>query len=89
MNVKEYMGLEIQILVTIFYLLKSGLPMTIVTDGKNANCPKNNKYRCRVNSLFSITEPGGWSSDEDSKKIKELRRRLHDLYAKYKTTGKR
>jgi len=37
------------------------------------------------NSLFSISEPR-WSSDEDSKKIKELKRRLHDLYAKYKTT---
>ena len=39
------------------------------------------------NSLFSISEPS-WSSDEDSKKIKELKRRLHDLYAKYKATGK-
>jgi hypothetical protein len=38
------------------------------------------------NSLFSISEPS-WSSDEDSKKIKKLRRRLHDLYAKYKATG--
>ena len=37
------------------------------------------------NSLFSISEPR-WSSDEDSKKIKRLKRRLHDLYAKYKTT---
>ena len=37
------------------------------------------------NSLFSISEPR-WSSDEDSKKIKELKRRLHDLYANYKTT---
>lgn len=40
------------------------------------------------NSLFSISEPS-WSSDEDSKKIKELRRKLHDLYVKYKATGKR
>jgi hypothetical protein len=40
------------------------------------------------NSLFSISEPR-WSSDEDSKKIKALKRRLHDLYAKYKATGKR
>jgi hypothetical protein len=39
------------------------------------------------NSLFSISEPS-WSSDEDSKKIKKLRRRLHDLYAKYKATSK-
>ena len=38
------------------------------------------------NSLFSISEPR-WSSDEDSKKIKALKRRLHDLYARYKATG--
>ena len=36
-----------------------------------------------ANSLFSISEPH-WSSEEDSKKIKELKRRVHDLYAKYK-----
>jgi Mg2+ and Co2+ transporter CorA len=36
-----------------------------------------------ANSLFSISEPN-WSSGEDSKKIKELKRRVHDLYAKYK-----
>lgn len=35
------------------------------------------------NSLFSISEPRG-SSEKDSKKIRELRRRLHDLYAEYK-----
>ena len=35
------------------------------------------------NSLFSISEPH-WSTDEDSKKIKTLRRRIHDVYAKYK-----
>jgi hypothetical protein len=39
------------------------------------------------NSLFSISEPS-WSSPEDSKKIRELRRRVHDLYAKYKTVSK-
>ncbi len=38
------------------------------------------------NSLFSISEPS-WSSDEDSKKIKILKRKVHDLYAKYKTTA--
>ena len=38
------------------------------------------------NSLFSISEPS-WSSDEDSKRIKRLRRRLHDLYARYKATS--
>ena len=39
-----------------------------------------------ANSLFSISEPH-WSSEEDSKKIKELKRRVHDLYAKYKSTA--
>lgn len=40
------------------------------------------------NSLFSISEPR-WSTKEDSRKIKELRRRMHDLYAKYKATAAR
>jgi hypothetical protein len=35
--------------------------------------------------IFSISEPY-WSSEEDSKKIKEPKRRVHDLYAKYKPT---
>jgi hypothetical protein len=39
------------------------------------------------NSIFSIHEPH-WASDEDSKKIKALRRRVHDLYAKYKATSR-
>jgi hypothetical protein len=39
------------------------------------------------NSLFSISEPR-WVSDEESKKIKQLKRRVHDLYAKYKSTAK-
>jgi hypothetical protein len=39
------------------------------------------------NALFSISEPR-WSSDEDSGKIKELKHRLHDLYAKYKSVPK-
>jgi hypothetical protein len=39
-----------------------------------------------ANSLFSISEPH-WSSEEDNKKIKELKRRVHDLYAKYKSTA--
>lgn len=37
------------------------------------------------NSLFSISEPSG-ASKEDSDKIKALKKRLHDLYAKYKAT---
>ena len=37
------------------------------------------------NSLFSISEPR-WVSEDDSKKVRQLKRRLHDLYAKYKST---
>jgi hypothetical protein len=38
------------------------------------------------NFLFSISEPKG-TSEEDSKRLKALRKRLHDLYAKYKATA--
>lgn len=38
------------------------------------------------NWLFSISEPSG-SSEEDSKKLKSLKRRVHDLYARYKVTA--
>lgn len=34
-------------------------------------------------SIFSISEPR-WLGEEDSNKIKELRKRLHDLYAQFK-----
>ena len=40
------------------------------------------------NSLFSISEPR-WSSKEDSDKIKQLKRKIHDLYAKYKSTARK
>jgi hypothetical protein len=40
------------------------------------------------NDLFSISEPG-WASDEDTQKLKALKRRVHDLYAQYKTTANR
>lgn len=33
--------------------------------------------------IYSISEPR-WLTDEDSKKISQLRHRVHDLYAKYK-----
>ncbi|HMB31966.1 MAG TPA: hypothetical protein VKN82_09095 [Desulfohalobiaceae bacterium] len=36
------------------------------------------------NSLFSIHEPK-FASDEDTKKLKTLKKRVHDLYAKYKS----
>jgi hypothetical protein len=39
------------------------------------------------NSLFSISEPS-WASEEDGKKIKALKKRLHDIYAKYKVTAR-
>jgi hypothetical protein len=38
------------------------------------------------NSLFSISEPS-WASEEDSKKLKALKRRVHDVYAKYKSAA--
>jgi archaellum component FlaC len=38
------------------------------------------------NSLFSISEPR-WASEEDSKRIKRLKRKIHDLYAKYKAAA--
>ena len=40
------------------------------------------------NSLFSISERA-WASDEDTKKLKALKRRVHDLYVQYKSTAKR
>ena len=39
------------------------------------------------NALFSIHEPR-WASKEDSKRIKDLKRRLHDIYAEYKGVKK-
>jgi small-conductance mechanosensitive channel len=35
------------------------------------------------NALFSISEPR-WSNQEDSLRIKQLRRLVHDLYADYR-----
>jgi hypothetical protein len=40
------------------------------------------------NSLFSISEPR-WASEADGKKLRALKRRVHDLYAKYKAAAKR
>jgi hypothetical protein len=40
------------------------------------------------NGLFSISEPR-WASEEDAKKLRALKRRVHDLYAKYKAVSKR
>ena len=35
------------------------------------------------NRISSISEPA-WTSDKDTHKLKELKRRLHDVYARYK-----
>lgn len=35
------------------------------------------------NRIFSISEPR-WSSKEDAQRLKRLKKRLHDCYAKYK-----
>ena len=35
------------------------------------------------NALFSISEPR-WSSEETSKRLKQLKRRLYDLYVNYR-----
>lgn len=40
------------------------------------------------NALFSISEPS-WAPEEDSRRLKALKRRVHDLYAKYKTASNR
>jgi hypothetical protein len=40
------------------------------------------------NALFSISEPA-WASDEDTRKLKALKRRVYDLYAKYKAASNR
>lgn len=40
-----------------------------------------------ANAIYSIHEPTFMSKD-DSKAIKELRRKVHDLYFKYKSIGK-
>ncbi len=40
------------------------------------------------NALFSISEPR-WISEKDSRKLRKLKRKLHDLYAKYKSTAGR
>lgn len=36
--------------------------------------------------VYSISEPR-WQSEEDSKRIRDLRRRIHDLYARYSATA--
>jgi hypothetical protein len=38
-------------------------------------------------AIFAISEPR-WLSKEDSRKISDLRHRIHDLYARYKAVKK-
>lgn len=38
------------------------------------------------NSLFAISEPS-WLPEEDSRKLKRLKRKVHDIYAKYKAAA--
>ena len=40
------------------------------------------------NSLYSISEPT-LASEEDSRKLKVLKRKVHDVYAQYKTAASR
>jgi hypothetical protein len=40
------------------------------------------------NWMFTISEPAE-ALEEDTRKLKALKRRLHDLYAKYKSTTNR
>ena len=40
------------------------------------------------NRIFSISEPT-WAADEDSARLKNLRGRLHDLYARHKSVSGR
>ncbi len=36
------------------------------------------------NALFSISEPR-WAADQDTKRLKELKWRMHELYSRYKS----
>ena len=38
------------------------------------------------NSLFSISEPRG-TSEEDSRRLKDMKKKVHDLYSKYKAAA--
>ncbi len=40
------------------------------------------------NWMFSMSEPAG-APEVDTRKLKALKQRLHDLYAKYKSTTNR
>jgi hypothetical protein len=40
------------------------------------------------NRIFSISEPS-WSSDDDTRRLKALKRKLHDVYARYRAVSNR
>lgn len=50
-------------------------------------CLANERIMDELNNrIFSISEPS-WATDEDSAKLKSLKRRLHDLYQRYRTVS--
>jgi hypothetical protein len=52
-------------------------------------CLANERIMDELNNrIFSISEPT-WATNEDSKRLKSLRRRLHDLYQRHKSVSGR
>jgi hypothetical protein len=51
-------------------------------------CQATGQYACdNENALFSLSEPR-WALEEESRKIKDLKLRLHDIYAEDKMLPK-
>jgi dsDNA-specific endonuclease/ATPase MutS2 len=52
-------------------------------------CLANERIMDELNNrIFSISEPA-WASDEDSARLKALRRRLHDLYQRHRSLSEK
>ncbi len=50
-------------------------------------CLANERIMDELNNrMFSISEPT-WSTDEDSARLKSLKRRLHDLYQRHRSVS--
>ena len=50
-------------------------------------CLANERIMDELNNrIFSISEPT-WASDEDSARLKSLKRRLHDLYQRHRSVS--
>lgn len=50
-------------------------------------CLANERIMDELNNrIFSISEPT-WATNEDSEKLKALKRRLHDVYQRYKSVS--